>query len=62
MMELLSNNSVSAQMASATGNNTPSNGKKSNTNDRLLAGIMDGFPAWNGGSGMMNKELPPATE
>lgn len=59
MMELLSNNSLSAQMASATGNNGATNGNPNNgatTAERLLAGILDTFPAWDIGNGMMNND------
>lgn len=57
MMELLSNNSLSAQMASTTTNTTGNNGGNPNngatTAERLLAGILDSFPSWDISSGMM---------
>ncbi|KAH8266299.1 hypothetical protein KR038_010080 [Drosophila bunnanda] len=81
MMELLSNNSVPQQMASSnapSGNgvansSSTANGSgggsvssnASNSSERLLAGILDSFPAWDLNVGMLSnvgQSSPPRTE
>lgn len=54
-MELLSNNSLPTQMASATSNTSATNANQNNqaTAERLLAGILDSFPAWDLNGGIM---------
>lgn len=56
-MELLSNNSLPTQMASATSNTSAANGNQNGqatTAERLLAGILDSFPAWDLNGGIMD--------
>jgi len=68
MMELLSNNSVPQQMASSNApsangvaNSSTANGSgggsvssnASNSSERLLAGILESFPAWDLNVGLL---------
>ncbi|XP_061400722.1 protein wech [Musca vetustissima] len=69
MMELLSNNSLPTQMASATSNSSATNGNQNGqatTAERLLAGILDSFPAWDLNAGLMGSnprnDSPPRND